>query len=69
MLKVPWGSNQATPISAIKQFRFSMSILEYGDQNGYKLFRLAEAIWHYTEGRFTYGRYTFKDIEYNVAKY
>ena len=54
-------------ISAMKQFRFTTPILEYSDHNGYKLCRLAEAIWYYPKGKFTFGRYTLKDIEYNVA--
>lgn len=61
-------SDDRFDISAMKQFRFSTPVLDYSDINGYKLCHNAEAIWHYPEGKLTYGRNTLKDIDYNMAE-
>jgi hypothetical protein len=28
-----------------------------------------ETIWHYPDGKFTYGRFIHKEIEYNVKEF
>ena len=51
-----------------KQYRFSTPLSEYGTINGFNLPTYGEAIWHYPEGEFVYGKYKLKSIEYNVQK-
>ena len=50
-----------------KKYRFSTPVDDYRDINGYRLCHYGEAIWHYPEGDFTYGRFTLKGIQYNVS--
>ncbi len=47
--------------------RFSTPLGEYRNINGYHLPGYGEAIWHYPEGPFVYGKYKVKNIEYNVS--
>jgi hypothetical protein len=48
-----------------KQYRFSTPVGNYQDWNGYNLCTYGEAIWHYPEGAFTYGKFYLKSITYN----
>jgi len=53
-------------VNAMKKFKFSTPLKNYQSINGYNLAGYGEAIWHYPEGEFVYGRYHVKDIRYNV---
>ncbi len=45
--------------------RFSTPVTEYEDHNGYHLISYGEAVWHYPEGAFVYGKFRVKNIDYN----
>ena len=49
-------------------FTFSTPVSEYRTFDGRKAANYGEALWHYPEGAFTYGRFRIKSIEYNVKK-
>ena len=53
-------------VADMKQYRFSTPISNYRNINGYNLPTYGEAIWHYPDGDFTYGKIGIKDIEYNI---
>jgi hypothetical protein len=46
---------------------FSTPVSEYQPMNGMNLLSYGEAIWHYTDTAFTYGRFQVKTIEYNTT--
>ena len=48
------------------QVPFSTPFSEYKKQNGYNLMSYGEAIWHYPEGNFIYGKFNLNDVRYNV---
>jgi hypothetical protein len=48
------------------QRRFSTPMSNYKNINGINVPHYGEAIWHYPEGDFVYGRFYLKDIRYNV---
>lgn len=50
-----------------KNFRFSTPVKDYKLYNGRWAPSIGEAIWHYPEGEFVYGRFQLKSIEYNVT--
>jgi hypothetical protein len=55
-----------SPISDMKQYRFSTPLSkEYKDYNGFRLTSFGEAVWHYPDGEFVYGKFNVKDIVYN----
>lgn len=50
-----------------KSFKFSTPIMQYDSINGYYLPTFGEAVWHYPEGAFSYGKFEVKFLEYNPA--
>jgi hypothetical protein len=46
--------------------RFSTPVKEYKNINGFHLISYGEAVWHYPEGEFVYGKFRVKNIEYNL---
>jgi membrane protein implicated in regulation of membrane protease activity len=55
--RVDVNSNQSVP--------FSTPILKYGNLNGYNLPVAADAIWHFPDGNFVYGKFYLQDVQYN----
>lgn len=49
-------------------FRFSTPVKDFKDFGGYRLPSYGEAIWHYPEGKFTYGKFRLKHLEYNLKE-
>ncbi|MGK7392274.1 MAG: DUF6544 family protein [Candidatus Cyclobacteriaceae bacterium M2_1C_046] len=52
--------------SRAEKIRFSTPVKDYNHFNGYYLCTYGEAIWHYPEGEFVYGKFNVRDISYNV---
>lgn len=46
----------------MKTFPFSMPIKNYRNMNGYNLPRYGEAVWHYPDDDFVYGKFKIKSI-------
>lgn len=65
---INFTSDDRYAINEMKQYRFSTPIKEYTQINRRKIWKYGEAIWHYPEGEFVYGKFTLKSIEYNVEK-
>jgi hypothetical protein len=49
-----------------KRYPFSTPVSNYRNINGYNLPTYGEAIWHFPDGKFVYGKIQIKDIEYNI---
>ncbi len=60
-------SNDSIAVSEMKTFPFSTPIKNYRDMNGCNLPTYGEAVWHYPEGQFSYGRFNIKSIQYNMS--
>ncbi len=54
--------NSKTPL----RLRFSTPMSSYKNVNGFNVPSYGEAIWHYPEGEFVYGKFYLRDIQYNV---
>ena len=52
-----------------KQYRFSTPVKEYKVINGMNVMAYGEAVWHYPDGEFVYGKFTLKSIDYNLDDY
>jgi len=50
------------------RLRFSTPMSNYSNINGLNVPTYGEAIWHYPEGNFIYGRFNLKSIHYNVHR-
>jgi energy-coupling factor transporter transmembrane protein EcfT len=53
-------------IADMKKYTFSTPVKDYKKFNGLKLPSYGEAIWHYPEGDFMYGKFYLKTVQYNV---
>ncbi|MAO11325.1 MAG: hypothetical protein CMC07_10675 [Flavobacteriaceae bacterium] len=61
-------SDDRLDVSVGKKYRFSTPVSNYKNINGYMLPTFGEAIWHYPQGKFTYGKFTIENVEYNIPK-
>lgn len=59
-------SYDRTSVSDMKQYPFTTPVEKYKNFNGYNLAAEANAIWHYPDEQFVYGKFILKEIEYNV---
>ncbi len=53
----------------MKQYRFSTPVKDYNKVNGNTIWKYGEAVWHYPDGEFVYGKFRLKSIEYNVTEF
>lgn len=61
-------SNDRTEIKTMKSYPFTTPVHRYKNINGYNLFHEGDAVWEYPDGKFVYGKFTLKDIAYNVTE-
>jgi hypothetical protein len=59
-------SNDRSSVSEMKAYPFSTPAKNYKNFNGYNLASYGEAIWHYPDGEFVYGKFQVTSIEYNI---
>lgn len=50
-----------------KSYRFSTPVGEFTNFKGSNVVGYGEAVWHYPEGEFVYGKFKLKQVEYNVG--
>lgn len=58
-------SDDRTAIADKKKYRFSTPVRDYKNFGGYILPSYGEAVWHYSDGEFVYGRFHVKAVQYN----
>lgn len=56
-------------VSEMKAFPFSTPASNYKNINGYQLPSYGEAIWHYPDMDFVYGKFEVVDLSYNVTDF
>lgn len=61
-------SDDRLEISEMKEYRFSTPLNDYKKINGYNLPTYGEAIWHFPEGDFVYGKFQVKEVQYNISQ-
>lgn len=62
---VNFVSEDRTKINDMKRYPFYTPVSGYKNINGVNLMSSGEAVYEYPEGRFTYGKFALKSIEYN----
>ncbi len=50
---------------APRKLRFSTPVMSYREIRGQQVIDYGEAIWHYPEGEFVYGKFKTMEVEYN----
>jgi len=53
----------------INHYAFSTPVSNYKNINGINIMTYGEAIWHYPDGKFVYGKFNLKEVEYNVSEF
>ncbi len=61
-------SENRMAIDEMKNIPFSTPIRDYENVNGFTLSTYGEAVWHYPEEEFVYGKFHLKSLEYNVSE-
>jgi len=61
-------SDDRIDINGKKSYGFSTPLSRYKDVNGYMKPTYGEAIWHYPEGKFVYGKFDIESISYNLKR-
>lgn len=61
-------SDDRYAVADMQRYRFSTPLSNYQMINGYHLGTYGEAIWHYPDGAFAYGKFRVKNVEYNVEE-
>jgi hypothetical protein len=64
---INFTSDDRTAITDMKQYRFSTPVTDYKNINGINVPTYGEAIWHYPDGEFVYGKFNLKTIQYNLS--
>lgn len=59
-------SHDRWDVSDMKQYPWSTPVSQYRNLNGYNLPTYGEAIWHYPDGDFVYGRLEIENVAYNA---
>jgi hypothetical protein len=62
-------SDDCYAVNDMKQYRFSTPMKDYKLFDGRNVPTYGEAIWHYPEGEFIYGKFYLENIEYNVTDF
>jgi len=65
---IDFKSEDRTAIADMKQYPFSTPVSEYKNTNGINTFSRGEAVWHYPDGKYTYGKFKLKTIENNLSE-
>ncbi len=60
-------SRDRQDVAKKKAYPFSTPAKDYKEFSGYRLPSYGEAIWHYPDGEFVYGRFHVKSVTYNVT--
>jgi len=53
----------------VNHFPFSTPVRNYQITDGINIMSYGEATWHYPDGKFVYGKFNLKEIEYNVSEF
>lgn len=63
---INFTSGDRYDVNQKKSIPFSTPVQEYKKYNDYNLLYKGDAVWHYTEGEFVYGKFILKEIDYNL---
>ncbi|MEJ2583653.1 MAG: hypothetical protein P8Z38_00975 [Robiginitalea sp.] len=66
---IDFRSEDRYDVSKMERFPFTTPVKNYREFNGIRLPSYGEAIWHYPDGEFIYGKFRLKAVQYNVTEY
>ena len=63
---VNFVSDDRYAVSDMQRYRFSTPVADYKNFNGFNVMSFGEAVWHYPDGEFVYGKFELQEVVYNV---
>jgi hypothetical protein len=63
---VNFRSEDRYDVSKMERFPFTTPVKDFREFDGIRLPSYGEAVWHYPEGAFSYGKFRLKAVHYNV---
>ena len=63
---VNFVSDDRYAVSDMQRYRFSTPVADYKNFNGFNVMSFGEAVWHYPDGEFVYGKFELQELVYNV---
>jgi hypothetical protein len=66
---INFTSNDRYDVNGKQWIPFSTPVHEYKNFNSYNLLYKGDAVWHYPEREFVYGKFILKEIEYNIGDF
>lgn len=63
---VNFVSDDRYAVSDMKRYRFSTPVADYKNFHGFNVMSFGEAVWHYPDGEFVYGKFELQELVYNV---
>lgn len=64
---VNFESEDRYEVSKMERFPFTTPVKEFREFDGTRLPSYGEAVWHYPDGAFVYGKFRLKNISYNLT--
>ena len=64
---INFSSEDRTDVSKMERLPFTTPVKDYREFDGMRLPSYGEAVWHYPEGEFVYGKFRLKAISYNLT--
>jgi hypothetical protein len=65
---VDFRSEDRYDISKMQAFPFTTPVKDYREFNGVRVPSYGQAVWHYPEGEFAYGKFRLKKLTYNIKE-
>jgi hypothetical protein len=66
---INFTSTDRYDVNGKQSIPFSTPVHEYKNFNGYNLLYKGDAVWHYPDGEFVYGKFILKEIKYNLEEF
>ena len=64
---VDFRSEDRYEVDKMERFPFTTPVGEFREFEGVRIPTYGEAVWHYPEGKFVYGKFRLKSISYNLT--
>ena len=64
---VNFRSEDRYEVSKMERFPFTTPVKDFREFNEVRLPSYGEAVWHYPDGEFVYGKFRLKAVSYNVS--
>lgn len=65
---VNFYSEDRMEVKMMKHLPFTTPVHSYKKINGFNLFQEGDAVWEYPDGKFVYGKFRLKDVQYNLSE-